>query len=58
MEHEGEYPVIVAQDGPLKGERWSLDHTLMIGRDPLVTFNFKIGKSRVFMFASRPRQKV
>lgn len=33
MEHEGEYPVIVAQDGPLKGGRWSLDHTLMIGRD-------------------------
>lgn len=34
MEHEGEYPVLVAQEGPLKGERWSLDHTLMIGRDP------------------------
>jgi|SRR5690606_32165237 len=34
MEHESEYPVLVAQDGPLKGERWSLDHTLMIGRDP------------------------
>lgn len=34
MEHESEYPVLVAQDGPLNGERWSLDHTLMIGRDP------------------------
>lgn len=34
MEHEAEYPVLVAQDGPLKGERWSLDHTVMIGRDP------------------------
>ncbi|KXK10963.1 MAG: winged helix family two component response transcriptional regulator [Chloroflexi bacterium OLB14] len=34
MEQTGEFPVLVAQDGPLKGERWSLDHTLMIGRDP------------------------
>jgi DNA-binding winged helix-turn-helix (wHTH) protein len=34
MEHESEYPVLVAQDGPLKGERWSLDRTIMIGRDP------------------------
>ncbi len=34
MEHEDEYPVLVAQDGPLNGQRWSLNHTLMVGRDP------------------------
>ena len=31
---EEEYPILVAQDGPLKGQRWSLSHTLMVGRDP------------------------
>ena len=34
MEHEEEYPILVAQDGPLKGQRWALSHTLMVGRDP------------------------
>ena len=29
-----EYPILVAQDGPLKGQRWALSHTLMVGRDP------------------------
>jgi DNA-binding winged helix-turn-helix (wHTH) protein len=33
-QEEDEFPILVAQDGPLKGERWSLSHTLMIGRDP------------------------
>lgn len=28
-----EFPVLVAQNGPLDGKRWSLDHTLMLGRD-------------------------
>ncbi|MDP1545251.1 MAG: FHA domain-containing protein [Anaerolineales bacterium] len=34
MEHDEEFPILVAQDGPLKGERWQVSHTLMIGRDP------------------------
>ncbi len=34
MDHEEEYPILVAQDGPLKGQRWALSHTLMLGRDP------------------------
>ncbi len=35
MEHkEEEYPILVAQDGPLKGQRWPLSRTLMVGRDP------------------------
>lgn len=29
-----DYPVLVAQNGPLDGSRWSIDHTLMVGRDP------------------------
>lgn len=34
MEREEEFPLLVAQDGPLKGQRWQVSHTLMIGRDP------------------------
>jgi DNA-binding winged helix-turn-helix (wHTH) protein len=34
MEREEEYPILVAQDGPLKGQRWTLSKTLMMGRDP------------------------
>ncbi|GAB1472173.1 hypothetical protein MASR2M66_30510 [Chloroflexota bacterium] len=34
MDREEEYPILVAQDGPLKGERWTLSRTLMMGRDP------------------------
>jgi DNA-binding winged helix-turn-helix (wHTH) protein len=32
-QQDEEYPILVAQEGPLKGQRWSLSHTLMIGRD-------------------------
>ncbi len=28
-----EAPLLVAEDGPLNGERWTLDHTLVIGRE-------------------------
>jgi DNA-binding winged helix-turn-helix (wHTH) protein len=28
-----EFPVLVAQNGPLDGGRWSLDQTIMLGRD-------------------------
>lgn len=33
MDHQEEYPMLVAQDGPLKGQRWALSNTVMIGRD-------------------------
>lgn len=40
MSHqEEEYPIIVAQDGPLKGQRWSLSRMLMVGRDPTCDIN-------------------
>ncbi|MBM3126950.1 MAG: FHA domain-containing protein [Chloroflexi bacterium] len=34
MDAEEEYPILVAQEGPLKGQRWAISHTLMLGRDP------------------------
>ena len=34
MDVEEEYPILVAQEGPLKGQRWAIGHTLMLGRDP------------------------
>ncbi len=34
MDPEEEFPILVAQEGPLKGQRWALSHTLMLGRDP------------------------
>lgn len=27
-------PLLIAQNGPLQGERWTLDHALVLGRDP------------------------
>jgi DNA-binding winged helix-turn-helix (wHTH) protein len=29
-----DFPILIGQDGPLKGERWTLDRTLVLGRDP------------------------
>ncbi len=29
-----DFPVLVAQNGPLEGSRWPLEHTLLLGRDP------------------------
>ena len=28
-----EFPILIAQEGPLKGQRWTLDHTFVLGRD-------------------------
>ncbi|MCL4560642.1 MAG: FHA domain-containing protein [Chloroflexi bacterium] len=28
-----EFPVLIGQTGPLSGQRWSISHTVMIGRD-------------------------
>jgi hypothetical protein len=39
MKLEEEFPILVAQDGPLKGQRWALTHTLMVGRDPTCDIN-------------------
>ena len=29
-----DYPLLIAQDGPLKGQRWQLSQTLVLGREP------------------------
>jgi DNA-binding winged helix-turn-helix (wHTH) protein len=29
-----DYPLLVAQDGPLRGQRWQLNKTLVLGREP------------------------
>ena len=39
MDHEEEFPILVAQEGPLKGQRWSLNRALMVGRDPTCDIN-------------------
>ena len=39
MDDEEEFPILVAQDGPLKGERWPVNHALMVGRDPTCDIN-------------------
>lgn len=51
MDHDEEFPILVAQDGPLKGERWSLIHTLMVGRDP--TCDISIQDRQVSRFHAR-----
>jgi len=48
---EEEYPILVAQDGPLKGQRWSLSHTLMVGRDP--TCEISVQDRQVSRFHAR-----
>jgi DNA-binding winged helix-turn-helix (wHTH) protein len=34
MSTDQDFPVLVAQNGPLMGERWPLDHPLVMGREP------------------------
>lgn len=33
LQGDEEYPILVAQDGPLKGQRWPVSRTLVVGRD-------------------------
>ena len=51
MDNDEEFPVLVAQEGPLKGERWTLSHTLMMGRDP--TCDISIQDRQVSRFHAR-----
>jgi hypothetical protein len=32
-EKKEEYPLLIAQEGPLKGQRWSISHALVLGRE-------------------------
>jgi DNA-binding winged helix-turn-helix (wHTH) protein len=40
-QQDNEYPILIAQDGPLKGQRWSLSRTLMVGRDSTCEINIQ-----------------
>ena len=31
--HQEDYPLLVAQEGPLKGQRWQLSQTIVLGRE-------------------------
>ncbi len=33
MDYNEEFPMLVAQEGPLKGQRWLVDHSLVLGRE-------------------------
>lgn len=34
MMAQEDYPLLIAQDGPLKGQRWLLSQTIVLGREP------------------------
>lgn len=34
MMPQEDYPLLIAQDGPLKGQRWQLSQTIVLGREP------------------------
>jgi hypothetical protein len=34
MMPQEDYPLLIAQDGPLKGQRWKLSQTIVLGREP------------------------
>ena len=51
QQQDEEFPILVAQDGPLKGQRWSLSGTLMVGRDP--TCEITIQDRQVSRFQAR-----
>ncbi|MBV6394035.1 MAG: hypothetical protein DCC59_13280 [Chloroflexi bacterium] len=51
MEREEDYPILVAQDGPLKGQRWTLSRALMMGRDP--TCDIQVQDRQVSRFHAR-----
>lgn len=34
MANNPEYPLLIAQEGPLNGQRWTINHSLVIGREP------------------------
>ena len=51
MESSEQYPMLVAQEGPLKGQRWALEHSVMLGRD--ATCEIAIPHRQVSRFHAR-----
>ncbi|HLF73681.1 MAG TPA: FHA domain-containing protein [Anaerolineales bacterium] len=46
-----EYPLLVAQEGPLKGQRWQLSQTIVLGREP--TCDVVISDRQISRFHAR-----
>jgi DNA-binding winged helix-turn-helix (wHTH) protein len=46
-----DFPLLVAQDGPLKGQRWQLSQTLVLGREP--TCDVVIADRQISRFHAR-----
>jgi DNA-binding winged helix-turn-helix (wHTH) protein len=46
-----EFPLLVAQEGPLKGQRWALNHTIVMGRE--ATCDVSIADRQVSRFHAR-----
>ena len=46
-----EYPLLVAQEGPLKGQRWQLSQTIVLGREP--TCDVVIADRQISRFHAR-----
>ncbi len=51
MTETGEFPMLVAQEGPLKGQRWPLNRTLVLGRES--TCDVVIADRQVSRFHAR-----
>src|SRR3972149_9341082 len=49
--NQEEYPLLVAQEGPLKGQRWTLDRTLVLGRE--ATCDVSIADRQISRFHAR-----
>src|SRR5574341_58190 len=46
-----EYPLLVAQEGPLKGQRWQVSQTIVLGREP--TCDVVISDRQISRFHAR-----
>src|SRR4026207_1072051 len=46
-----EYPLLVAQEGPLKGQRWQLSQTIVLGRES--TCDVVISDRQISRFPAR-----
>ena len=46
-----DYPLLVAQEGPLKGQRWPLSQTIVLGREP--TCDIVVADRQISRFHAR-----
>jgi len=51
MDYSDEFPMLLAQEGPLKGQRWVLDHPVVMGRES--TCDIVVSDRQVSRFHAR-----